>query len=97
MWDIVCCDGQVFDMNELQFNAARHSLVPKHEPIRGEAEIDAIIKACFVKTKFQLPLILSTDTMARYLALKPGELVRITRLSPSAGISTSYRCCIKAG
>ena len=88
---------QVFGISELQFNVAKHSLVPKHESIRAEGEIERIIKASCVKSKFQLPLILSTDAMARYLALKPGELVRITRLSPSAGESVSYRCCVKAG
>ena len=88
---------EVFDINELQFNVAKHSLVPKHESIRDEKTINAIIKASLVKTKFQLPLILSTDVMARYLALKPGELVKITRISPSAGEATTYRCCVKAG
>lgn len=88
---------QVFDINELQFNVAKHSLVPIHEPIRAEEDIDRVIKAACVKSKFQLPLIHNTDAMARYLALKPGELVRIKRLSPSAGEYVSYRCCIKAG
>lgn len=88
---------QVFDINELQFNVARHSLVPKHEPIRDEALIEQVIKSACVKSRFQLPLIHNTDAMARYLALKPGELVRITRLSPSAGEYVSYRCCIKTG
>jgi DNA-directed RNA polymerase subunit H (RpoH/RPB5) len=88
---------QVFDIKELQFNVARHSLVPQHEPLRDEAEIARILKALSVRSKFQLPLIHNTDAMARYLALKPGELVRIRRLSPSAGEYISYRCCIKVG
>jgi DNA-directed RNA polymerase subunit H (RpoH/RPB5) len=87
---------QVFGISELQFNVSKHSLVPKHEPVRDDAEIARIIKDCIIKSKFQLPLIHNTDPMARYLALKPGELVRILRLSPSAGEYVSYRCCIKA-
>lgn len=86
---------QVFDIKELQFNVARHSLVPLHEPVREEADIAAVVAASSVKSKMQLPLIHSSDPMARYLALKPGELVRIRRLSPSAGEYISYRCCIK--
>lgn len=86
---------QVFDIKELQFNVARHSLVPLHEPVRDEDDIAAIIAASSVKSKMHLPLIHSSDPMARYLALKPGELVRIHRLSPSAGEYVSYRCCIK--
>lgn len=87
---------QVFHINELQYNVSRHSLNPKFEPVRGESDIAEIVRACCIKTKFQLPLIHSTDAMARYLALRPGELVRIRRLSPSAGEYVSYRCCIKA-
>jgi DNA-directed RNA polymerase subunit H (RpoH/RPB5) len=87
---------QVFDIKELQFNVAKHSLVPKHEPIRNEVDIEHVIKTSCVKSKFQLPLIHSTDAMSRYLALKPGELVRIRRYSPSAGEYISFRCCVKA-
>lgn len=86
---------QVFDINELQFNVSKHVLVPKHEPIRRDTEIEEVIRVASVRSKFQLPLIHSTDPMARYLALRPGELVRITRPSPSAGEYVSYRCCIK--
>ncbi|PNG99548.1 DNA-directed RNA polymerases I, II, and III subunit RPABC1 [Tetrabaena socialis] len=86
---------QVFDINELQFNVMRHALVPTHEPIRKEEDIDRVIKMARVRSKFNLPLIHNTDAIARYLALKPGELVRIVRLSPSAGEYVSYRYCIK--
>ena len=89
-------DVQVFDINELQFNVARHVLVPRHEPVRDEAEIERIVKAACVRTRTQLPIILNTDAMARYLALRPGEVARIVRLSPSAGEYVSYRLCVKA-
>jgi DNA-directed RNA polymerase subunit H len=87
---------QVFDINELQFNVARHNLVPLHTPVRDEDEINQIIMDTCVKTKTQMPLLYNTDAMARYLALKPGQLVRIRRLSPSAGESITYRVCVKA-
>jgi DNA-directed RNA polymerase subunit H (RpoH/RPB5) len=89
-------DVQFFDIRELQFNVSRHTLVPRHEPIRDEAHINEIMSRYRVKSRLQLPLILSTDPMARYLALKPGQLVRITRVSPSAGSYVLYRCCMKA-
>jgi DNA-directed RNA polymerase subunit H len=87
---------QVFDINELQFNVARHNLVPSHTPVRDEDEINQIIADTCVKNKTQMPLLYNTDAMARYLALKPGQLVRILRLSPSAGESITYRVCVKA-
>jgi DNA-directed RNA polymerase subunit H (RpoH/RPB5) len=87
---------QVFRIEELQFDCAQHALQPKFEPIRDDVEISRIMKMHNVKSKLQLPLIYSADAMARYLALKPGEIVKITRLSPSAGEYIEYRCCIKA-
>ena len=87
---------EVFQIDRLLFNVAAHSLVSKHEPIRDEKEIEQIMKMHNARSKLQLPLIYNTDPMACYLALKPGELVRITRHSPSAGEYYSYRYCIKA-
>lgn len=86
---------EFFDIRQLQYNPARHVLVPKHEPVRDEAEIQAILSHYFVKSRFQLPIILTTDPMAVYLALKHGQLVRITRTSPTAGVHTFYRCCMR--
>lgn len=86
-------DVQFFDVRELQVNVSRHQLVPLHEPIRDEAEIEEIVRRYRLKTRFHMPLILSGDPMARYLALKHGQVVRITRPSPSAGTYVMYRCC----
>lgn len=86
-------DVQLFPIKELLYNVSKHEMVPKHEPIRDEKTIQEILKRYRLKSKFQLPLILSSDPMARYLALKPGQLVRIVRPSPSAGTYTLYRCC----
>jgi DNA-directed RNA polymerase subunit H (RpoH/RPB5) len=89
-------DVQFFDIRELQFNVSHHNLVPKHEPLREEPDIEAVVKRYSLKSRFMLPLILSNDPMARYLALKPGQVVRITRNSPSAGTYVLYRCCMRA-
>jgi DNA-directed RNA polymerase subunit H (RpoH/RPB5) len=86
-------DVEFFDIRELQYNVSKHVLVPKHEPIREEAEINAILEMYDLKTPYQLPSILTTDPMTAYLALKPGQLVRITRNSPTAGVTIVYRCC----
>lgn len=84
---------QIFKIEELLINVARHSLVPRHIPIRSPDEIKKILQIYSLKTPQQLPLIISTDPQARYLALRPGELVRIERPSPSAGTYVLYRCC----
>jgi DNA-directed RNA polymerase subunit H (RpoH/RPB5) len=86
-------DIQVFEVKELLYNITKHILVPKHEVINNEEQIQDILKAYHTKSRMQLPLILKTDPMARYLALKTGNLVKITRASPSAGEYSLYRCC----
>lgn len=84
---------QIFEFKELLFNISRHVLVPKHEII-DESEINSILQKNHLKHRSQLPHILKTDPMARYLGLKSGMIVKITRPSPSAGEYTNYRCCI---
>lgn len=85
---------QVFDIKQLQFNISRHVLVPRHDLITSEDEVAQILENLSIKSKFQLPLILRSDAMARYLNLKNGDVVRITRVSPTAGEYVSYRCCV---
>lgn len=89
-------DVQLFQLRELQYNVSHHEAVPRHEPIRDEVEIDAVVKRYGLKSRFHMPLILATDPMARYLALKHGQLVRITRPCPTAGTYVLYRCCTSA-
>lgn len=89
-------DVQFFDLQELQYNVSRHTLVPLHEPLRDPVAIKAILERYALKQPKQLPLIQNTDPMARYLALKPDQLVRITRVCPSAGTTVCYRCCSRA-
>lgn len=85
---------QIFMLNELQFNISKHELVPKHELITDETLITNIVDNYQLKTRHQLPYILKTDAMARYLNAKPGNIVKITRVSPSCGETIVYRCCV---
>jgi DNA-directed RNA polymerases I, II, and III subunit RPABC1 len=85
---------QVFLIKELLFNVSKHNLVPKHEVIRDQDEINKLIQKFNLKSKLQFPAILKTDPMAKYLNIYSGQLVKITRVSPSAGESIMYRCCV---
>ena len=81
-------------LKRLQFNITKHSLVPKHEVIRDKKLIDDIVEMYKLKNKYQLPLILKNDPIAKYYGMKPGEVVKITRVSESAGQYVAYRCCL---
>lgn len=85
---------QIFNIKELQFNITRHVLVPKHELITNQEEIDHLMKTFSLKSKSQLPLILKSDPVSRYFGLKSGDIVKITRVSPSSGEYFIYRCCM---
>ncbi len=85
---------QTFIIKELLFNISKHSLVPRHEVVKDSTEISKLVEHYNLKSKLQFPIILKTDPMAKYLNVQSGELVRVTRISPSSGESVLYRCCV---
>lgn len=82
---------QFYSLKELQYNIYRHELVPKHEIIDNKEEIEEIKDKYLIKNKLQFPLILHTDPVCKYLNIKQGSLVKITRPSPTAGEYILYR------
>ena len=89
-------DTQFFELRELQYNVTRHHLVPPHRAIRDAPSIDDVLRRYRLQSRYLLPIIQTTDPVARYLGLKPGQLVEITRPSPSAGVCVVVRCCARA-
>lgn len=71
-----------------------HSLVPQHE-ILSEEEKKRIL-AQFNATEDQFPFLFSIDPVVREIGAKPGDMVRITRVSDTAGETTYYRFVIEA-
>lgn len=84
---------QVFHLNELQFNITKHQLVPKHELVPQEKHKDILQSYNLVHVQ-QLPWIQQNDPVAKYFNLKKGDIVRITRPSPTSGEYVIYRCCV---
>ena len=50
----------------------------------------------FNATPAQLPYILMTDPVAKEIGAKPGDFVRVTRKSETAGTSVYYRYVVEA-
>jgi DNA-directed RNA polymerase I, II, and III subunit RPABC1 len=81
-----------FTLAELQFNITRHSLVPTHR-VLTDAEVGDLMRRLRLPSKFALPVILSSDPVARYLGLETGSVVCVTRPSDSVGQGVAYRVC----
>ena len=71
------------------FNIFKHELVPKHEILTKE-EVEELQKTYRIEP-YQIPRIRSSDPAAKMIGAKPGDIVRITRNSPTAGRSVAYR------
>lgn len=67
-------------------------LVPKHEVLSKE-EAEELLRSLGIK-KEQLPKIKATDPIAKEIGAKVGDIVKITRESPTAGKSIAYRLVI---
>jgi DNA-directed RNA polymerase subunit H (RpoH/RPB5) len=83
-----------FQAHTIVNNPVDHVLVPKHE-LLPSAEHAEFLKKNRIKSKANLPLIkFHEDMIARIMGLVPGNIVKITRPSPSAGEYISYRVCV---
>jgi len=83
---------QYFHIKNLLFNPTKHFLVPKHIKLSPEEATEVMDK--YLVKKNQMPYILHTDVIAKWLGLKHGDIVKIERLNENSGISYYYRVCI---
>ena len=71
-----------------------HELVPKHR-IMGEDEVKELLERLGIK-KWQLPKILESDPVAMVIGARAGDVIEITRKSPTAGEAKYYRVVVKS-
>lgn len=71
-----------------------HVLVPRHE-ILSEEEKKRIL-AQYSATEEQFPFLFSIDPVVREIGAKPGDMVKITRVSDTAGETTYYRFVVES-
>ena len=76
-----------------EVDISKHNFVPKHA-ILGEKEKRELLKRYNI-TLNQLPRIMTSDPMIEKLDAKIGDVIKITRISPTAGAIQYYRVVVK--
>jgi DNA-directed RNA polymerase subunit H (RpoH/RPB5) len=83
-----------FDARTLVSNPLEHFLVPKHELVPQDQH-KSLLERYNCKSKLNFPMIrFHEDIIGRLIGLIPGDIVKITRPSPSAGEYIVYRVCV---
>lgn len=84
---------ELIPQNFPTFDIFKHVLVPKHEVLTPE-EREEVLKRYRVKP-YQIPHIRASDPIVRVIGAKPGDILKITRKSPTAGVYVSYRYVVE--
>lgn len=72
-----------------------HELIPKHH-LLSEREAQMVLQEYSVESS-QLPKIYIDDPAIRHLPLKVGDVIKVIRSSPTAGVAIAYRIVISRG
>lgn len=84
---------ELISQNLPSFNIFEHYLVPKHEVLSPE-ERKAVLEKYRIEP-YKLPHIKVSDPVIRVIKAKPGDIVKITRKSPTAGEYVYYRYVVE--
>ena len=71
-----------------------HILIPKHEKLSEKQKTDLLKKLNAPLNS--LPVILANDPAIQKLDAKPGDIIKIVRISKTAGESLYYRGVVNA-
>ncbi len=83
-----------FEARKIIIDPSSFSIVPKHEKMAPE-ETKALRKEYYLQSDAHHNWIrFHEDPQARWLGLVPGDVVKITRPSPSSGEYIVYRVCV---
>lgn len=83
----------VYNINRYLFNILEHSIVPQHEPLTLEKK-NFLAKKFNIMNEKQWPEINRFDPVAQAIGLRPNQLCKIYRKSPTSLVSIYYRLCI---
>lgn len=82
----------IYNLNDYLFNILNHTRVPKHIILNVEEKDDVKKRFNIVKDS-EFPEISRFDPVAQAIGLRPTELCKIIRSSPSAIKTEYYRLC----
>ena len=85
---------EIFKTSELMLCIVEHTLVPNHKVLTKEESNTVLNEYC--ARKRDMPLILTTDPIARFYNMKPDEICRITRPSILTVEAPFYRIVVKS-
>lgn len=87
----------LLNIKRLQFNILKHTLVPPHEIMTDEKEIEEFIKKYNIdkkKLSKSLPDISRFSPVSLVLGIRPSQICKISRDSKTAINSNFYRICL---
>ena len=77
----------------ISITTINHVLVPKHEILSAEEKENLLND--LNTTEKQLPIIFTEDPAIKDMKPKAGDIIKITRESPTAGVTRYYRLVIE--
>lgn len=80
-------------IKRLQFNILEHTLIPK-TTILSKKEEDIFKNKYFIEDNSKIPQISRFDPLALATCLRPGQICKFIRNSPTAMNSDYYRVCV---
>jgi DNA-directed RNA polymerase I, II, and III subunit RPABC1 len=83
---------ELFKEDELLVNITKHVLVPLHQILSNDEK--QLLLDRYKLKEHQLPRIQCDDPVARFYGAVPGQVIKITRRSESAGRYIIYRLVI---
>ena len=83
----------VHNIERLMFNILDHKLVPPTTVI-SEQEVQDLLKKYNISSTKQLPEVSRFDPVSLAICLRPGQVCKIERSSPTAMNSIFYRVCV---
>ena len=83
----------MYNIRRLQFNVRKHALNPEVGVVTRAKEIDELREKFNIRDWSQLPEISRFDPLAMAIFLRPGQIMRIRRDSPTSIENLYYRYC----